>query len=510
MPTVIALDVSLSMRRRGSMIGNEYSPNYESLTRHQLALHGINTLLHYLQVNSKLEFVAVVVFSSLYEIICPFTRDYEGIRGKLRVIDECDKTFIEGALHGVNNVIMAEWGNATACQVILITDGNPGVGPMSLSNSLNSLNSLNVTQDANPFPLPFPYPGKLSIVCIASQQDPSLQISLPLYQRLADLAGGDSIVLVPESPLSKHSVMTCFQKLAETNYVSFQGYLKCGHLGSRILLSPPPMPYTKKTDFELASGLAISKTIEICGFISVGDVGSPSSISRHLVLPLVTEKNSSMQGISLEEESDTDENEDEGKISSFCVLLHGALKVENMAALCILNNEWYGFIYSWADTKKKSNLMLTVLEPGSDVVPWLGNFNNLGPLDTVKGSPVSFPVRPTEKRSYTQNAPSWIRQVGLQSDIQKILRHARKLPDKTQNFYKEVNRLRRAAASIGFIELLEGLACILERECTLLPPNLNPDCTIQMGHVASMIRKPEFHELRYNIPPARTKFQPGS
>ncbi|KYQ58729.1 UPF0464 protein C15orf44 like protein [Trachymyrmex zeteki] len=443
MPTVIALDVSLSMRRRGSMIGNEYSPNYESLTRHQLALHGINTLLHYLQVNSKLEFVSVIAFSSLYEIICPFTRDYEGIRGKLRIIDECDKTFIEGALHGVNNVIMAEWGNATACQVILITDGNPGVGPMSLGNSLNSLNSLN-TQDATPFPLPFPYPGKLSIVCIASQQDPSLQIGLPLYQRLADLAGSDSIVLVPDSPLSKHSVMTCFQKLAEANYVSFQGYLKCGHLGSRILLSPAPIVMTLMTN-----------------------------------------------------------------IMKAYARLH-RLTVENMAALCMLNNEWYGFIYSWADTKKKSNLMLTVLEPGSDIVPWLGNFSNLGPLDTVKSSPVSFPVRPTEKRSYTQNAPSWIRQVGLQSDIQKILRHARKLPDKTQNFYKEVNRLRRAAASIGFIELLEGLACILERECTLLPPNLNPDCTIQMGHVASMIRKPEFHELRYNIPPARTKFQPGS
>lgn len=71
----------------------------------------------------------------------------------------------------------------------------------------------------------------------------------------------------------------------------------------------------------------ISKTIEICGFISVGDVGSPSSISRHLVLPLATEKTSSMQGISLEEDSDTDENGDEGKMPSFCVLLHGALKV---------------------------------------------------------------------------------------------------------------------------------------------------------------------------------------
>jgi hypothetical protein len=108
-----------------------------------------------------------IAFSSLYEVICPFTRDYDSIRAKLQTIEEWDKTHIEGALHGVNNVIMAEWGNATACQVILITDGNPGVGRMSLSNSLNSLN---VTQDVNPFPLPFPYPGKLSIVCLASQQ----------------------------------------------------------------------------------------------------------------------------------------------------------------------------------------------------------------------------------------------------------------------------------------------------------------------------------------------------
>lgn len=74
--------------------------------------------------------------------------------------------------------------------------------------------------------------------------DPALQRGLPLFQRLVDIAGGDSIVLVPESPLGKYSVGACFQKLAETNYVSFQGYLKCGHLGSRILLSPAPMVIT--------------------------------------------------------------------------------------------------------------------------------------------------------------------------------------------------------------------------------------------------------------------------
>lgn len=66
MPTVIALDVSLSMRR--PVLGNGTNENNqtEHLTRHHLAVHGINALLHYLQANSKLEFVALV---SLFVII---------------------------------------------------------------------------------------------------------------------------------------------------------------------------------------------------------------------------------------------------------------------------------------------------------------------------------------------------------------------------------------------------------------------------------------------------------
>ncbi|XP_034936169.1 integrator complex subunit 14 [Chelonus insularis] len=509
MPTVIALDVSLSMRRPVLGAGVNDNLQNELITRHHLAIQGINTLLHYLQVNSKLEFVSLIVFSSLYDVICPFTRDYDSIRSKLQIIEERDKTCIETALHGVNNVIMSEWGNTTACQVILITDGNPGVGPMSLGHSLQSVHT---ARESSSFPLPFPYPGKLSVVCLTSQQDPGFVQNFSLYQKLIELAGGDSAILIPEGSLTKNSVNNCFQKLVETNYVSFQGYLKCGNLGSRILLSPAPINYTKKTDFEIISGLTISKTIEICGFISVADVGSPNSISRHLILPLPTEKTPSMQGVvTLDEESDTENNGDEGKCPSFCVLLHGALKVENLAALCLLQTDWYGFIYSWADTKKKCSLMLTVLEPGTDVVPWLGNFNSLGTVDSADKDieVLSFPIKPSEKRSYSQNAPSWIRQVGLQSDIQKILRHARKLPEKTQNFYKELNRLRRAALSMGFIELLDGLAAIFERECALLPPNLHVDCTIQMGHVAEMLRKPFFRELKNNITPVRTKFHQG-
>lgn len=52
---------------------------------------------------------------------------------------------------------------------------------------------------------------------------------------------------------------------------------------------------------------------------------------------------------------------------------------------------------------------------------------------------------------------------------------AKKLPDKTNNFYKELNKFKKAALTIGFNAILEGMSTILERECTLLPNNANPE-----------------------------------
>lgn len=197
-------------------------------------------------------------------------------------------------------------------------------------------------------------------------------------------------------------------------------------------------PYTKVTDFDCQTH-TISDCIEVCGFIPVSDVGSPMAVSRHLILP-AGNINSNKENVPVTSETTEpmeDDILDEGTTPSFCVLLHGALKVENMSAFVTLGENWFGFIYSWADSKKKSNLMLTVLMPGSDSVPWLGDLNCLDVADSLSPEQVgSFPVRPLEKRSYSQNSVVWIKQSGLQSDIQKILRHARKLPEKTQQFYK--------------------------------------------------------------------------
>lgn len=55
MATVIAIDLSVSMFKKIKIPDTK-----ESYTLLQLAEHGVNTLLDYLAVHSRLEFVAVV------------------------------------------------------------------------------------------------------------------------------------------------------------------------------------------------------------------------------------------------------------------------------------------------------------------------------------------------------------------------------------------------------------------------------------------------------------------
>ena len=94
----------------------------------------------------------------------------------------------------------------------------------------------------------------------------------------------------------------------------------------------------------------------------------------------------------------------------------------------------------------------------------------------------------------------------FQADLQKVIRHARKLPDKQQQFYKELNRIRKAALSFGFIELLEAIAQMLERECTMLPGTSHPDAALQLTHAASSLCSDMAKDPSQLIMPMRTNF----
>lgn len=126
----------------------------------------------------------------------------------------------------------------------------------------------------------------------------------------------------------------------------------------------------------------IARALYICGFIGLTHIGSPMSISRHLVLPNDNESKPSEptanadEAVSFEDDiktfynkHDGDDSDSKAEIESALILLHGAMKFENLAAVVLLGDEWYGFLHTHTDSKRKSNVLLTILPPGISFVP---------------------------------------------------------------------------------------------------------------------------------------------
>lgn len=56
-----------------------------------------------------------------FSVSIPFTRDFDSIRSKLLVLEEGDKTCIDTAFLGVNQLVLNEWGGCqTPVQIILV------------------------------------------------------------------------------------------------------------------------------------------------------------------------------------------------------------------------------------------------------------------------------------------------------------------------------------------------------------------------------------------------------
>ena len=82
-------------------------------------------------------------------------------------------------------------------------------------------------------------------------------------------------------------------------------------------------------------------------------------------------------------------------------------------------------LHSWADSKKKSNLMLVTFTPCVHL-SWLGNIKKLGPATELSTNPYGltqddeaettpFPVTPARRKSYiSQASVVWVKPSGLQ------------------------------------------------------------------------------------------------
>ncbi|GBP36254.1 Integrator complex subunit 14 [Eumeta japonica] len=452
---------------------------------------------------------------AILSVSVPFTRDYDTIRAKLLQLEEGDKTCIENALHGVNQLVMSEWGLQIPMQIILVTDGSSGVGAIGRNRVVQAL------------PLPPLYPVRIHVLPIVSPLDPSLQHAMPIYQKIVELATSANsnsmkamsrgVVYCPDQ-LSLPGITTAVSRLCEQQYAEACRWLRCGRLEARVQLYPPAQAVV-----EGGPPTHPAHHIHIIGFITQQDWGTPPTISRHLVLPQpqtfsstdrrdsYTSKMTSKENQSSEGGSNEEDASDPSKIPNFCVLLHGALKVESMAAVVSLGEGWWGALSAVCEPSRarRSCLVLCALAPGMHAAPWLGPLDQLGPAgEEARTTNESIVLKAA--RSYTSGGcggAAWARPHALLADVQKVLRHARKLPDKTQHLYKELNRLRRAAISLGFTELLACVGAALERECAALPANAPAECSLQLAHAAAALRDPRAAlDAKYTVQPLTTNF----
>lgn len=594
MPTVILVDVSLSMCRPSSTRPTNNDPGKvaKAPSIKQLAASGVRSLCDYFMQNNQLEQVALVEYSRYNAIRLDFSRDYEKIKQSTFKLELYDRTNIVSAIREVLNMKLDD----STLNIIVVTDGQAYNSDMHLNGEECDYD---IDYEFNDLPLKELegqiHPDcRIQVVCITSPRDPSLKLSLPFYKKLVSkvdiltidcpvITGSNvkgfkrSAIWLPESTtldFTEEQFDNMFKGIAELNYKPYSAMLSCGHLCSKVILSPKPgdcMVEPLKNEFDDLKNhdLSMNQTetfvstlnktrlfelsgeIIICGFMPSSEIASPAITSRHIIFPVLCGTTSEtakaeqiftqnpnayenyMQKCTLDQElntqpepmtkeshtsrskhsshkSDLHLDEDITKMPSFCVLLHNCLKQESMVAVCIVgkneetNEEWFGIIHPHTDAKKRSSMILSLLGPGSNPILWLPNFKTLGSsmlnadlppaiLERIaSGSGSSGSGGRASSRSYSSNNVIWLDPESVQADVQKIVRHAKRTPDKAPHFYKELNRIRRAAISYGFFDVLHGLASILEREKRIMMSDVSKPANMEIirhiDHVITCLR----------------------
>ena len=335
MPTVVLLDTSLSMRRPASKSNCDIS-------RHDLASSGIEWFFEYLGKCFPLEYTSFHTFSSSSETLHPFTRDYAQLKEKLTDITFHDRTDLHSALVAATEYVVSEWGSFAPCQLVIVTDASPGV---KHQDDLQGKQIVNV-----------PFSCQSSVVCVATQEE---LMRLPSsgaksnVERLCNTAGvTQAQVFIPTSgPLTVESVKGAFKQMVKTHFQPFSTVVKCGHLQSRVSLTPSPSMYGSKSDLvigpdhkfpslnSLLRNLEFPQEMLVCGFLDNCSIPAPPHYSRHFVLDPETDRKT--MDLELRSPTLSSGGSDDNKVvspedtqkPSFRVLLHGSLKCESKTAL---------------------------------------------------------------------------------------------------------------------------------------------------------------------------------
>lgn len=326
MPTVVVLDCSLSMKCPTDR------KVYNSPSHLALAVDGIAWFFDYLADKFPLEYTAILTCSSVCKILTPFNRDYQKLKAKLDGITVYDKTDLRLAISTAVETVINEWGAFTPCQIVVVTDGKPGMSRSVRGASIKA-------------PL-IPFPCQLHVVALADPDELTKRNTVGMLCNSLGISPMD--VIRPSVPLTVESVVKLFKQYTEKCFVPYHGSLICGELLSKISLAPSPLMHASNCNIVVGHNATYAKLagldgkfpteLNVCGFLDVSHIHAPPVLSKHLVLdeyPILLDPDSDNAKPPKQKklENGTAAESDESKKPSFRVLFHGSLKINNLLAL---------------------------------------------------------------------------------------------------------------------------------------------------------------------------------
>ncbi|OZC08421.1 hypothetical protein X798_04621 [Onchocerca flexuosa] len=196
-----------------------------------------------------------------------------------------------------------------------------------------------------------------------------------------------------------------------------------------------------------------STVIEIIGFVPVNSLTNMPTTRHHFV---ISQLNS------------------EDVLNILC----SALRLEESVAICRVNKNLYGTLCHVSAKEEDPSvyrLSIVLFPPGSMPVSWLPPFTTMSSQSVVDAGneeqPFCIRNDGLSRPSYSSiQRTCWYEVHGLQSDIQKIARLLKKIPDRTFLFYSELNRIHAYCCALGAEDILEKLIQVLHEESSAQSP----------------------------------------
>ncbi|KAF2078425.1 hypothetical protein CYY_000292 [Polysphondylium violaceum] len=486
MPILLLLDVSISMAQSVICTPQRTEPvsfleaqrqqkqqpvdisTYSELMK-SLVLYFIQTLKS--KVNASLsDPIALLSYSSDVKVIVPFTKTYDDFEKQLIESDILlyDKTDLINALEYSNRFIESTFGQSSSnlIELYIFTDRCT-----AFDDATSPLQSFQV-----------PYIHQFHFVsicthshthCIDKYQQPTVSTTIPTFDSLSTITSNNNneltmdiddidsinnqlkeeelemmykkenrVVRVNEffrgtiDIINANSVSNVKTELVKTinriinnTYTMHRSILAFGHLHSPITLFPNP-----STLFNFLESSLVRKatsTMSILGYMSNKPLINPPSLSRHVIIPLIS-------------------NSQPDSLPPLCPVLRKTLEQEQKTAFVHLQNDnWYGLINSIYENDTMT-LVLSILEPGIDleymkkVVLLPNNNNNPNMTDEFSINQSSF------RMSYnTFKEPSPLPSVRLENiyiDFNKLSKLFKSLPSKFEALIHECEKIRQSAA----------------------------------------------------------------